>query len=68
MAKKSNREALIETIMKNKYGTDDPKYDRSNRAFLETLSISELSKLADEDYDEEEFDGEVTDFDFDDDL
>jgi len=54
--------------MKNKYGSDDPKYDGRNRAFLETLTLTELSRLADYQEDiEDEFDleGEVRDIDFD---
>jgi hypothetical protein len=72
MAKKSNRQALIETIMKNRYGDDDPKYDRTNLAFLESLSLAELTAMAEMDIDEdeegigEEFDleGEIMDTDY----
>ena len=42
------REAYIDSIMKNKFGDDDPKYDDSNRSFLETLSLEELENLSDE--------------------
>lgn len=42
------REAYIDSIMKNKFGDDDPKYDGKNRAFLETLSLEELEDLSDE--------------------
>ena len=53
--------------MSNKYGSDDPKYDGNNRAFLETLSMSELSRMSDGDEFEDEFEleGEVLDIDFD---
>jgi len=64
----SLRQKHIETIMKNKYGSDDPKYDGRNRAFLETLTLIELSRLADYQEDiEDEFDleGEIRDIDFD---
>lgn len=69
MAKKSSREQLIDSIMSNKYGSDDPKYDGSNRAFLESLSMSELSRMSDGDEFEDEFEleGEVRDIDFDED-
>lgn len=64
---KNNRESLIDSIMKNNYGDDDPKYDGSNRAFLESLTLKELQKL-DNETDDEEFDveGEIMDFDCDD--
>lgn len=62
----SNKEKLIDSIMKNKYGDDDPKYDSTNRAFLESLSIRELEKLSTEDEEDFDIQGEVTDFDFDD--
>ena len=64
MAKKSQRQALIETIL-NKNGDND---NQQEIAFLESLSLAELSRLADDD-DEDEFcvDGETTDYDFDDD-
>jgi hypothetical protein len=45
----SKREELINSIMKNKYGDDDPKYDSTNRAFLESLTLTELERLDDED-------------------
>lgn len=45
MAKKSNRQALIDTIMRKNYGDDDPKYDASNRAFLESLTTKELEDM-----------------------
>lgn len=67
--KENTRQKYIDTIMKNKYGNDDP--DSQNRAFHESLSLDELARLADEDNmfneefgDEFELDGEVRDFDF----
>ena len=45
MAKKSNRQELISTIMTKKYGSDDPKNDGKNRAFLESLSLRELEEM-----------------------
>jgi hypothetical protein len=45
MAKKSNRQALIDTIMRKDYGDDDPKNDGSNRAFLESLTTKELEDM-----------------------
>ena len=36
------REALIDRVMSECYGDDDPKYDGSNRAYLQTLSDDEL--------------------------
>ena len=60
--KKSLREKYIDSIMKNKYGDDDPKYDGQNYAFLETLSLDELSNMADNRFeDEQELEGEVHD-------
>lgn len=60
--KKSLREKYIDKIMKDKYGDDDPKYDSQNYAFLETLSLDELSNLADNRFeDEQELEGEVHD-------
>jgi len=50
------REAYIDSIMSNKFGDDDPKYDGSNRAFLETLSLEELQNLCTEDIDEDDLD------------
>lgn len=64
----SLRQKYIDTIMKNKYGSDDPKYDGCNRAFLETLTLNELARLADYQEDiEDEFDleDEVRELDFD---
>ena len=63
--KQSLRERLIETIMKNKYGDDDPKYDDSNIAFLQTLTIDELLAMSEEDdryepRDEENIDGYIS--------
>lgn len=58
MPKKSNREILIETIMNKKYGSDELKYDIINRAFLETLNILELNKLAYECF-EDDFDDDL---------
>jgi hypothetical protein len=60
--KKSLRQQYIDRIMKDKYGDDDPKYDSQNLAFLETLSLDELSNLASGEFgDEQELDGEVRD-------
>lgn len=66
MTKKSNRQALIDSIMSKKYGSDDPKYDESNHAFLESLTLDELEKLNSEFEDEFDLEGEVRDSDFDD--
>lgn len=43
--KQSRRNVLIEKLMSDKYGDDDPKYDDSNLAFLESLSLKELEEL-----------------------
>jgi hypothetical protein len=60
--KKSLREKYIDSIMKNKYGDDDPKYYDQNYAFLETLTLDELSHLASGEFDDEqELEGEVHD-------
>jgi hypothetical protein len=60
--KKSLRQQYIDRIMKSKYGDDDPKYDSQNLAFLETLSLDELSHLASGEFDDEqELEGEVHD-------
>jgi hypothetical protein len=62
----SLREKYIDTILKNKYG--DQKHNNTNRAFLETLTLDELARLADyQDEMEDEFDldGEIRDIDFD---
>lgn len=70
MEKKSLREVYIDSIMSDKYGDDDPKYDDRNRAFLETLSLDELAKMAnmDEEFEDEfELESEVKDIDFNDD-
>ena len=48
------RQAYINSIMQNKYGDDDPKYDDRNRDFLETLTLEELEALSDEFITEEE--------------
>jgi len=56
---KSLREKLTDSIMKNKYGDDDPKYDQydqDNLNFLNTLSILELECMCEEVFDDE---GEV---------
>jgi hypothetical protein len=73
MTKKSNKDALIETIMKTRYGNDDPKYDRTNLAFLESLSIAELTAMVETDIFLDKFgcfpdDDEIVDIVFDDDL
>ena len=70
MTAKSNRQALIDKIMTLEFGSDDPKYDGQNRAFLESLTTVELESRAwsldheeiDEDFDLE---GEIRDTDFD---
>lgn len=62
----SLREKYINTIMKSRYGDDSQ--DENNRAFLETLTLDELARLADyqeENEDEFDLDGEVMDIDFD---
>ena len=40
------RAELIEVIMKNKYGNDDPKNYDNNLAFLDTLTTDELIRMA----------------------
>lgn len=71
MTAKSNRQALIDKIMTLEFGSDDPKYDGQNRAFLESLTTIELENRAysldHEEIDEDEFDleGEIRDTDFD---
>jgi hypothetical protein len=63
-AKKNLRQQYIDKIMKEKYGDDDPKYDDSNLAFLETLSLNELANMVDGDFDDEqELEGEIKDMD-----
>jgi hypothetical protein len=63
--KKSLRRQYIDQIMKEKYGDDDPKYDDSNMAFLESLSLDELANMCDGSFEDEfELDGEVKDIDF----
>ncbi len=57
--KESLREKYIAKIMKEKYGDDDPKYTDQNLAFLETLSLDELSNLVDGEFEEIELEGEV---------
>ena len=72
MAKKSLRQQYIDDIIAKRYADDDPKYDEGNRNFLEGLSLSELASMASNEFDDEEFEdefeleGEVRDFDFDD--
>jgi len=67
MGKENLRQKYIDIIMKNKYGSDDPKYDSQNLAFLESLQLEELARLAESDYDfgDDEFElgGEVDDID-----
>jgi len=53
------RQAYIESIMKTKYGNDDPKYDSKNRMFLETLTLDELQDLSEEVILESELETEV---------
>jgi hypothetical protein len=70
MTAKSNRQALIDKIMTVEYGSDDPKYDGQNRAFLESLTTAELEKKVysfdhEEIEDEFELEGEIRDIDFD---
>jgi hypothetical protein len=70
MTKKSLRQQYIDKIMKEKYGDDEEKYSDSNLAFLETLSLDELAKMAnmDEEFEDEfELESEVKDIDFNDD-
>ena len=40
------RQAYIDSIMSERYGDDDPKYDSKNRNFLETLTLKELEDLS----------------------
>jgi hypothetical protein len=66
MAKKSQRQQLIDSILNKNGDNDNPQ----ELAFLESLSLAELSRLANDDDDEENeftFEGEVTEYDFDDD-
>jgi len=49
------RQLYIDSIMINKYGDDDPKYDESNRKFLNGLSDEELENFSDEVIVEEEY-------------
>lgn len=68
--KKTNRQVMIDKLMSTRYADDDPKYDGSNRAFLESLSTAELEKMVweiDHEEIEDEFDleGEIKDTDFD---
>jgi len=67
MGKENLRQKYIDIIMKNKYGSDDPKYDSQNLAFLESLQLEELARLADGecDFGDDEFElgGEVDDID-----
>ena len=70
MTAKSNRQALIEKIMTVEYGSDNPKNDSQNRAFLESLTTAELEKKVyaldhEEIEDEFELEGEIRDIDFD---
>jgi len=73
MTKITNRQELVNAIMKKKYGSDDPKNDAKNRAFLQTLTLKELNEMLEMvEFEEsiggveEEFDveGEVTDLDY----
>jgi len=57
--RESLREKYIAKIMKEKYGDDDPKYHDQNYAFLEGLSLNELSNLADGEFEEVELEGEI---------
>lgn len=41
------RQQLIENIMSNSYGDDDPKYYDSNLKFLNSLSTRQLEAMAD---------------------
>jgi hypothetical protein len=59
MTQKSQRQVLIETILN---GEDNPQ----ELAFLETLSLAELSRLAENVEDEFDVEGEVTEYDFED--
>lgn len=44
--KTNKRDSLIEKIMEERYGDDDPKNDGRNYRFLESLSTKELETLA----------------------
>jgi hypothetical protein len=44
--KVSKRNKLIEKIMTERYGDDDPKNDSRNQRFLESLSLDDLESLA----------------------
>jgi poly-D-alanine transfer protein DltD len=58
MAKKIDlKEIFIDSIMKNKYKKH--KDYQSNRAFLESLTIDELQRMANDDDDEDEFPHEI---------
>jgi len=70
MTAKNNKQAMIDKLMSTRYADDNPKYDASNRAFLESLSTPELEKMVwkiDHEETEDEFDleGEIMDTDFD---
>ncbi len=67
---KSLRQQYIDKIMKDNYGDDNPKNDSTNLAFLETLSLDELARMADTNDNDDEFEdefeleGEIRDIDF----
>jgi len=45
------RQAYIDSILSNKFGDNDPKYNNKNKAFydtFETLTLNELKNLSDE--------------------
>lgn len=44
--KTNRRKVLIEKIMKEKYGDDEPEYFDDNLDYLQSLSLNELEALA----------------------
>lgn len=46
ISKVNKREKLINKIMKDRYGDDDPKSDGRNYRFLESLSLEDLETMA----------------------
>lgn len=48
------RQQYIRTIMRDKFGDDDPKNDQRNWAFLESLTLEELEDLSEVIIDEDD--------------
>ena len=53
---KKLREKLIDSIMKNKYGDDDPKYYDENLVYLKSLSTEKLEDLCEEVFHDDDID------------